>query len=802
MIHKIERLVSIGKFRNYQATGDVSFRKLTLIYGDNGSGKTTLTAILRSLTLNKSELVRRRKSTNDSATQQAVQIVSRSNGNNTYHTFHHTNGWGTQYNDIEIFDTHFVNENIYSGFDFNDEHKKRLHQFVVGAQGVTIQQQIEQNKAEKTLSRQTQNGIEQEIVERVGNILNAADFNSFLSISTTEASDIDAKISAAEAALTSANASSTLQTLQSLTPLRPISTNIDFANIISDLQATSQTLQDQSLSELYAHQCQDLSDHSISRPENWLYVGYSYVQKKQSSLQQGESVSCPFCKQIISDQSDAIRAYASKFDNAFNSLVQRIQAHVENIRHFNLDLKVNELNTTNLTNTSVTGSWRTHLPSTTQLPVYDVISDDVGLRAELQQINDLLQQKRQNPTMAVDATGVGIFRDSIAAINSRIDNYNRAVSTYNAAIADFKRSIQTVAHANAALLRLKRIRKRIDPAVNTLCDQLSLERQNLRTLEAAYPILVQQQESAATAFFSSYGNRINHYLDVIFKTPFRIANVAHIPPQGMATQSKIGYRLTIDGQDIPFDSAQNNSVKECLSEGDKSTIALAFFLAKLDIDPSIANKIVVFDDPLSSFDSNRRLNTVQLLKDLSGSVKQIVVSSHSEVFLHEVYKLFAPAEKKALRVSENFLTRASMIEPLNLVALVENQYFKHIKELEHFLISPDILKKELILGWIRNILEAHIRFKFYRQLSSIPANGQTFGTLIDTLVSQNVVFRDNTNRTVIISKLRLLNGISCKPHHGEPTPDYASLGADPATMTITELAGYITDTFQLIDTQI
>ncbi len=51
MIHKIERITSIGKFRNYQATGDVAFKKLTLLYGDNGGGKTTLTAILRSLIL-------------------------------------------------------------------------------------------------------------------------------------------------------------------------------------------------------------------------------------------------------------------------------------------------------------------------------------------------------------------------------------------------------------------------------------------------------------------------------------------------------------------------------------------------------------------------------------------------------------------------------------------------------------------------------------------------------------------------------------------------------------------------------
>lgn len=213
MIHKIERLASIGKFRNYQATGDVAFRKLTLIYGDNGSGKTTLTAILRSLTLNNTEFVRRRKSTNHATIQQAAQIISRQAGAvNTFHTFNHSTGWGTAYPHLEIFDVHFVNENIYSGFDFNDEHKKRLHQFVIGAQGVAIQQQIEQNKAAKTASRQAQTAIEQQIIDRVGTGLNVGDIGSFLGISNDEANNIDTRIAAAEAALVSAKTESQLPT--------------------------------------------------------------------------------------------------------------------------------------------------------------------------------------------------------------------------------------------------------------------------------------------------------------------------------------------------------------------------------------------------------------------------------------------------------------------------------------------------------------------------------------------------------------------------------------------------------------
>jgi len=115
---------------------------------------------------------------------------------------------------------------------------------------------------------------------------------------------------------------------------------------------------------------------------------------------------------------------------------------------------------------------------------------------------------------------------------------------------------------------------------------------------------------------------------------------------------------------------------------------------------------------------------------------------------------------------------------------------------------PDLRKKEIVLGWLRNVLEAHIRFKFYRQLSGLTANNQTFGNLITTLVNQGVVFRDNANRGTIISKLNLINGISCRPHHGEPIPDYTTLGANPNTMNVTELSNFVADTFNLVDNEL
>ena len=793
MINKVEKLVSIGKFRNYQATGQVNFKKLTLIYGDNGGGKTTLTSVFRSLTTNNPEIIRNRISTNHT-TAQAVQI-SQLGTPNIFHTFGAT-GWTVQFPEIEIFDIHFVNDNIYSGFDFSDEHRKQLHQFVIGAQGIAIQNQIEQNKIDKTNSRQIQNTIEAQLFQQVGNNLTTDLITSFLSIPLTQANNIDQLIANAETVLARANANAIIQTLQPLSNLTRISTGINFASLISDLQTTSQTIQNTALETLFSQHCQDLSGNTLVGPENWLQRGFAYLESKQASNE--PNISCPFCRQSIDTNSDILNAYTSKFNAGFNALVQSLQTHLQSLQSFNLEATVQAINNINQTNTSRIASWTTHLPDTVQPPVFNIIANEANLRTEFQNLIASVQQKIQNPTIAVATATSTAFQTSIQIINANIDGYNQNVDTYNTTVTTFRANIQTVATAQLEVDRLKRIKKRFEIPIDTLCNQLITERQTLRGLETAYTQLSQQQQVAATTFFNNYQTQINHYLGNVFRTPFRIDNVVHVAPRGRATQSQIGYKLTIDGNDISFAPNQPFNAKECLSEGDKSTIALAFFLSKLDIDPNRQNKILFFDDPLSSLDTNRRTYTIGIIKSLFQQLKQVVVLSHNEYFLYEISKDIAASDKCTLRIVVDFAVNASKIEVCDLDELVKIDYFRNIERLEAFRSNPDINLKDAVLGWLRNVLEAHLRFKFYKEIRSM--TGQpTFGRLISFLNMFPVTFRDNANRTDIISKLNLINGVSWKSHHGDPNPDYTALGMNPNTITVTELDNLIQDTLNLIE---
>lgn len=796
MINKVERLVSIGKFRNYQTAGQVNFKKMTLIYGDNGGGKTTLTSIFRSLTNNNPEIVRSRISTNH-ISPQAAQITQLGTPQ-IFHTFGAT-GWTIPFPDIEIFDIHFVNENIYSGFDFKDEHKKQLHQFVIGAQGIAIQNQIEQNKIDKSTSKQNQAIIELQLIQDVGNNLSSDLITSFLAIQQIQSNDIDQLIIGADASLASANANAVIQTLQPLSPISQINSGINFESIIIDSQATSQAIQNAALQTLFSNHCQDLVQNSIDGPENWLQKGFAYIESKQTAS--ATEISCPFCTQTIDNNAEILKAYISQFNAEFNSLVERLQLHLTALQNFNLEAEILAINNVNQTNSSRIKSWSIHLPSTVQSPTFNIIADESLLKTNFQNLIASVQQKLQNPTVAVAIATTTVFQSNVLAINTNINIYNQNVTTYNTAITTFRSGIQSIASAQLEVERLKRIKKRFETPIIALCTQLSAEKQVLRGLETTYTNLSQQQQLAANTFFTNYQTQINYYLGTVFKTLFRIDNVVHVAPQGRATQSKIGYKLTIDGKDISFAPNQPFSAKECLSEGDKSTIALAFFLSKLDIDTNRHNKILVFDDPLSSLDTNRRTYTIGIIKALFSQMKQVIVLSHNEYFLHEIGRDFRAVDKNTLRITENFAAKASIIEVCDLDDLVKNDYFKHIEALEAFRISPNQAIKDTVLGWLRNVLESHLRFKFYKEIRLLTGI-QTFGRLISYLDTSGAVFRNNSNRATIIANLNLINSVSWKPHHGTPMPNYASIGINPNSITAAELDNLIQDTLDLIEVQL
>lgn len=799
MILKVERISSVGKFRDFIAKGDISFNFLTLIFSDNGCGKTTLASILRSLMNDDESIIRRRLSTNH-RTDQSVQIYIKDGSGAKVSITFGKEGWKNNIVNFEIFDTHFVNENIYSGFEISDDHKKKLHQFVVGAQGVFIKNKIRKNKEEKELKKLELDKIARQLITKVGLGLGEDGVKPFIKIKEIEAKDIDKKIATATINLTNARAQKTISRYPELELIEKWPT-FDTTTILKDIQTTTKSIQDKALQKLFSNHLLELSDNTIESPEDWLRTGFDYVahKKKHSENKSLSEVECPFCQQELSSGLNIIKSYAQTFNDAFNEYLERLKVHVTKVSRLNLDVHIANKNAHKKTFDERISFWKEYIK--TGIPVFRVLVDKNKLKESYGELKKAVEAKSKNPSTSGSPTAVTSFQTLYDQVNANIDTLNKSIIAYNNSIRAFKRTLKDATVAEKELILLQHVKKRFEKDVNHLCENYVTTFRAHKQLEEDYTKLAEEEEADANKFISNYADKINYYLKDVFQTPYQIKDMAHGSRRGKAKEAKVEYELTLDGEPISFDTAEPFSISDTLSEGDKSTIAFSFFLSKLEIDPKLSEKILVFDDPLSSLDKNRRETTAQLITDLSKKITQTIVLSHNEHFLWDLYENYDKSKRKALRINQDFTNTTSFIDSLDIEILVENKYFTHIREMEEWMKKPDLKVKDKVLGSIRNVLESHLRFKFYRQLNSTAT--ETFGRIVDKLADPGfVTFKKDGNRAQIISDLRMLNGASWREHHGEAKPDFKVMGVDPSRISDTALAGLVKKTFNLIDNEL
>ena len=150
-----------------------------------------------------------------------------------------------------------------------------------------------------------------------------------------------------------------------------------------------------------------------------------------------------------------------------------------------------------------------------------------------------------------------------------------------------------------------------------------------------------------------YEQCINHYLDD-FNAGFRITETKHGYPGGAAASS---YQIVINDTSIGLGDGRTPtdrpSFKNTLSSGDRTTLALAFFLAHLGQDQNLDAKTVVFDDPFSSQDAFRRRQTVHEIAKVGRKSAQVIVLSHDSTFLKQVWDKAPKAERAALNLADH-----------------------------------------------------------------------------------------------------------------------------------------------------
>ena len=132
MIERIQLLQNIGQFDNVSASPQTALTPFSLVYGENGRGKTTIAAILRSLATNDPGLVTDRHRLG--AQHPPHVVIGHAGGQCVFQN----GAWTQTLPQVAIFDDAFVSANVCSGIELRATHRQSLHELILGAQGVAL----------------------------------------------------------------------------------------------------------------------------------------------------------------------------------------------------------------------------------------------------------------------------------------------------------------------------------------------------------------------------------------------------------------------------------------------------------------------------------------------------------------------------------------------------------------------------------------------------------------------------------------------------------------------------------------
>ncbi len=215
--------------------------------------------------------------------------------------------------------------------------------------------------------------------------------------------------------------------------------------------------------------------------------------------------------------------------------------------------------------------------------------------------------------------------------------YNAQVSAFNAKARQVKdeaktRSLQQ-AERDVAILRAKR--QRFEAAEAAECDAFKRTVALREHVEEQKIEAKKKLDEHAEAILGAYQEAINRYLQE-FGAAFRIKQLERKYAGGTPSSS---YVIEINNVQVELGDRKTSRAqrpfRNTLSAGDRSALALAFFLAQLERDNDLGKKIVVLNDPFTSQDRSRRLATQQEIRRIRSRADQVIVFSHDDAFLSD-----------------------------------------------------------------------------------------------------------------------------------------------------------------------
>ncbi len=395
--------------------------------------------------------------------------------------------------------------------------------------------------------------------------------------------------------------------------------SINLLNLISD--EVIKELQKLETNEILKTEIIGKKDVDIARMieklhnHDWVRQGKKYYEENYD--EEKGSYICPFCQQATTE--DFKQKLEEYFDETYEKQVKQLDEFIE---------KYNELN-------NKLNKYFDDLLNTKDNKYFDAKKDE--LKSQIEIIKEklknnifLINKKRDKPSEDIS---IEFLTDVIGELNNLINSINEEIKKYNEIVNNQQNEKNKLISeiwkffCNEISMDIKSYlsgKNNIEKAIDDIKKQVEEKETKIKCITNEISELEKQIKSIKPTI-----DAINKVLDKFGFRGFKLA----------PTEDEKHYKIIREDE---------TSAKETLSEGERNFIVFLYFYhliqGALNPEENINEpKVVVFDDPVSSLDSDVLFIVATLIKGIikdiregKGNIKQVFLLTHNAYFHKEV----------------------------------------------------------------------------------------------------------------------------------------------------------------------
>ena len=723
-------------------------KPVTLVHGVNTLGKTTFTQILKSLGSDEPSLITKRRSIPpiSGMSQKVVVHYKTLVGVEEVVTFN-SGSWGSSelQGKIMVFDQEFVHSHVMTGDLITRENKETFTDFVLGSAGVNLSQKIERDK--KTLRTEKSNlpNFRPDFVKGTSKDTEVDEFVNMKIVEDMAA--LEMRRESEEKRLRRLEKNGDFQAL-SIPPAADASAEEDFEVLIKEF------------SFILAENYDQVSDEAWEILQNQIHShcgGDSAVSWLKTGLKVRQSESCPFCGQDLGNAKVLIDTYRTLFDQKFEEYDAKLKTRVQKLLSDvgiaiarSYVAPINDFIKQSQEFSPFIPDLETELTKMDEdTKLLEALDEEFKLtlaewnRKISIELEDKLRSTHKSMYSSIDHSTLLEQSRQVASKQSDIRTLQAQIITH---ISNAKKKVAALDPGEIEKEKLT-LTTQIDKVNREIArvaqDNASLtyiaKREGVIKLKKEIDEDIDQLETEQSDYLESYFERLDHWFKQLgSNSGFTIMKSTN----DKGDKKVYTLALKFHGQKIlPED------LSTVFSESDKRNLALSIFLSKADNISSKNKHILLFDDPVVSFDDNRRKNTCRIIKSLSSDFRQIIVTTHYSSLVKHFVEQQVPSQYIEI-VSEN---NQSCLKVLDPTAFVLAPHQRQCEELIEFVEGGQLTAQRDF----RPFMEEHLHQRYQSQIKTTGIGTKGLRDLIDALFDSNLIgakskqdlhnFRDSFN---------------------------------------------------------